>query len=320
MSDFAETLNKLITDRNLTSIKYVTIQNEVNGGDKITKETYSQLYRALHAHLSRLRLSDSVKIISGDLVQDNQRDWFTNIGNTIADVSDGYSIHVYWDYWDTAKLLRRISEVPDIVSSLPKDKQRPLYVTEFGVRGHREKPSMEPGLHEDGAPIANKPLQANQLARFTLEGLNRGYVAFVIWTLEDAWYDRLMPYGVIGSAKDNWPLKPSYHMLRLFTHTTQPGWRAFKVEGQHDSAIVSATSSKNGDLTIYALNHTEKRIEISIGNLGSATRFTPVLWNVSTRGALLREPPVRSDRDGIIKLNIPSLGLVALTTIKPDVP
>jgi hypothetical protein len=44
-------------------------------------------------------------------------------------------------------------------------------------------------------------MQAMELAWFQMEAMIRGYVACVIWTLEDAWYDRLMPYGVIGAAK-----------------------------------------------------------------------------------------------------------------------
>jgi hypothetical protein len=58
------------------------------------------------------------------------------------------------------------------------------------VRGYRADKRVEPGTFGDGKPIADLPLQANQLAWFTLEALDRGFVATVVWTMEDAWYDR----------------------------------------------------------------------------------------------------------------------------------
>ena len=308
MQEFAATLEELVKQRGLTAIRYVTVQNEPNlHEDKIKKDLYTNLYRALDAALKERGLREQIQIVCGDLVQDNQRDWFAHIGQTLADVSDGYSIHVYWDYWDTAKLVRRISEVPPIVQALPADQQRPLFVMEFGVRGHRDVPRNEPGKHDDGTPIADKPLQAMELAWFMMEGLNRGYVSFVVWTLEDAWYDRFMPYGMIGGVKDGWPLKPSYHMLRLFTHTTQPGWRALKIDGDADGKLVSATRGPDGDLTVYALNQTDKPTTVTIAGLPGGT-FHETPWNHErTRTFELRE-------DGVCTIELPPLAMSALTT------
>ncbi|MEO6434763.1 MAG: hypothetical protein ABIP55_03240, partial [Tepidisphaeraceae bacterium] len=178
MAAFARTLEELVKKHQLSAIKYITVQNEVNS-TKIPMEKYNLLYRTLDAEVKRRGLRERIKIISGDLVGENQQAWFKNIGQNLAEVSDGYSIHVYWDYWDTAKLERRIGEVPGIVASLPAGQQRPLYVTEFGVRGRRMEPRVEPGLHDDGTPIGLKPLTAMQLAWFQMEALNRGYVATV---------------------------------------------------------------------------------------------------------------------------------------------
>ena len=311
MAAFAATLEQLIRGEKLTAVRYVTVQNEPNT-TKITLDTYNRLYKSLDAELKKRGLRDDVKIVSGDLVQDNQRDWFANLGENLAGVSDGYSIHVYWDYWDTPKLVRRISEVPKILSTLPPDQQRPLFVTEFGVRGRRAKPSMEPGNHDDGTPIASTPLQAMQLAWFQLEAMNRGYCATVIWTLEDAWYDRLMPYGVIGHAKDGFPLKPGYHMLRLFTHTIEPGWRATKVNGQANGCIVAAARSPDGELTVIALNHTDAPLEIRVAGLPKARIFV-ITWNADGRGELgsgeMVTPPA-----GEYRVALPPMGLTALTT------
>ena len=110
---FADILRDLVEDEHLTAIQYVTLGNEPNDHeDKISIDLYNENYRALNRELRRVGLRDRIKIISGDLVATNQQRWIANLGGNLADVSDGYSTHMYWDYWDPAKLLRRVSEVP----------------------------------------------------------------------------------------------------------------------------------------------------------------------------------------------------------------
>ena len=312
MAAFADTLEKLIREHKLDAIRYVTVQNEVNY-TKVTFETYQRLYRALDEELKRRGLRERIRIISGDLVGENQQAWFKNIGETIADVSDGYSIHVYWDYWDTAKLVRRLNEVPPIVAALPREQRRPLYVTEFGVRGHRGSARVEPGDHEDGTPIAQTPLAAMQLAWFQMEALNRGYVATVIWTLEDARYDRMMPYGLIGRAKDGWPLKPGYHMLRLFTHTIKPSWQAMRVEGALEGVKVAAARGPAGEVTVLALNRNEAPA-ISVAGLKPGVRLRQFVWNARGDGKLSRGEAMQVDATGEVAIELPPLALIALTT------
>jgi hypothetical protein len=38
----------------------------------------------------------------------------------MSDLLDAYSIHVFWDYWDTQKLVDRLTEVRAIVDALPE--------------------------------------------------------------------------------------------------------------------------------------------------------------------------------------------------------
>jgi hypothetical protein len=310
MQQFAELLSNLIEKRKLTAIRYVTIQNEVNGGDKITMEVYNQLYTSLDAHLRRLRLRDKINIVGGDLVSSNQKAWFDNLQQNLAQVCDGYSMHAYWDYWDTAKLQRRISEVPPLLSTAPK----PLYATEFGVRGKRDDPKVEPGIYEDGKPIAGKPLNALQLAWFMMESLNHGYVAAVVWTMEDAWYDRLMPYGLIGQAKDGWPLKPGYYMMRMFTHTCEPGWRAMKVTGESDNHLAAAVRSKDGKLTVYLMNRDAKPARLEVGGLADRALLHTIIWNRDGHGELLVGRDMRTNR-GAVTVALPPMSVTALTTV-----
>ncbi len=312
MKRAAELINEWITKRNLTAIKYVTIQNEVNDEERMPPEKYTLLYRTFDAELKRLGARDKIKIVSGDLVSNHQEVWFAHIGKTIGDISDGYSIHAYWDYWDTEKPLVRLNGPRAIVDALPKDQQRPLYITEFGVRGHRAERKIEPGTFEDGVPVADKPLQANQLARFMLEGLNRGYVAFVVWTMEDACYDRLMPYGLMGTSQEHWRLKPGYHLIRLLTHTTSPGSRAVKIDGEKPDCVVTATRDEKGELAVYALNLSTKLQAVTIAGLKSNHSLAHIGWNRDGAGRLSVGPLIPPENE--ITLRLPPLSMTALTT------
>jgi hypothetical protein len=74
----------------------------------------------------------------------------------MSDIIDAYSIHVFWDYWDTPKLQQRLTEVRTIVDSLPAAGRKPLYVTEYAVRGIRAYGGAtlpEPGVFADGTPM-----------------------------------------------------------------------------------------------------------------------------------------------------------------------
>jgi hypothetical protein len=292
------------------------VQNEPNlHEDKISKELYARLYLTLDAELKRAGIRDKTRVISGDLVQDNQQDWFTFLGQKLSGASDGYSIHAYWDFWDTDKILRRLALPRQIVDSLPPAQRRPLFVTEFGVRGRNKVfHTNDPGDYEDGSPIATQPIQAAELAQFVLQGLNRGYVAFVVWTMDDALYDHPMQYGVIGGAKDGWPLKPGYHVLRLLTHTIQPGWRAVAVEGTADGVIVSAARGPKGELTVLALNTTREARPVSLTGLPAARPFSAYVWNAAGTGQVGRTSDVTA-RGGVARdLKLPSGGMVVLTT------
>jgi hypothetical protein len=311
MTAFVKTLDELVNEHQLTAIRFVTVQNEVNG-TKLPMETYNSIYHSLDSELRKRQLRDRIQIISGDLVQNNQHDWFQNLGEHLAKVSDGYSIHVYWDYWGSAKLVRRISEVSNIVQSLPREQQRPLFVTEFGVRGRRPNQSVPPGDHEDGTPIAMKPLQAAQLAWLQMEAMNRGYVATVIWTLEDAWYDRFMSFGIIGAAKDEFPLKPGYYMLQLFTHTIEPGWHAVKIDGKAQGCIVSAARGPAGDITVLALNKSNVPRQITIAGLSDNT-YSAVTWNQEGDGRICRAEV--ANQSGVYFVTLPPIGMTALTTV-----
>jgi hypothetical protein len=317
MDEFAQILDRLLNKEKLAAIKYITIQNEPNDyEDKLNHDKYVSLYTALDAALRRRGLRERVKIVSGDLVFTNQARWMQMLGSRLSNISDGYSIHTYWDYWDTPWFHRRLSESREAWDALPAEQRRPLFITEFGVRGYRPEKKVEPGTFGDGTPIADTPLQACQLAWFTLEALDRGFVAMVVWTMEDAWYDRLMPYGLIGQAKDNWPVKPGYHLMRLFTHTCKPGWRALKIEGQKATVSVAAVRADNGAFSAYALNQSSQPITVTLAGLPTSPSLHTITWNADKEGSgkLARGEAPKISPVGQVQLTLPPRAMIALTT------
>src|SRR4029077_6401642 len=116
----------------------------------------------LDAQLRERGVRERVHFMGGDLVGttsplgQSQAAWFGYLADHMGDLLDAWSVHVYWNFWDAGKIDRRLlAEVRTIFSSIPSEKRRPVYVTEFGVRGvptFEGEPSFDPGFSPDGTP------------------------------------------------------------------------------------------------------------------------------------------------------------------------
>ena len=317
--EFGRIVADLIEQRGLTAIQYLTIQNEVNGegeggGMRLTFDQYHRLYRALDAELKARGLRDRIKIVAGDLVGLNQTLWLNNLAHYLADVCDAYSIHVYWDYWDTPKLKWRLANVEEVAANLPAQGKRPMHITEFGVRGFHVDEKVEPGYFWNGKPIADSKIQAIEIAWFMLEAINGGFVCMVQWDMYDVWYDRRMGYGIIGQPANNWKLKPAYWVLNLFTHTTRPGWESLRVDGSRDDQSVAAMRSPLGELTVFAMNRGEEAADFSIAGVPGNARFRRTVWNANGKGTL-GEPDTIAVDDRRLAAMLPPLTVTAFTTL-----
>jgi hypothetical protein len=303
----------LIRDERLACVRYATLQNEPNSFD-MDKAKYVTLYRVFDAELRRLGVREHLKIVGGDLVSTDQDAWFERMAADLFGVLDGYAVHEYSDYWDPARMLQRVSEVPPIVASLPAAGRKPIYLMEFGVRGHRKEKNQEPGLYEDGRQMCDVSVEGNQLACYIVEAVNRGYVATCQWDLVDVLYDRSrMQYGAIGAPKDGFPLKPAYSLLRMFTHSAGVGWSVVKVEGEADLRSVAAMRSKEGRWVIFAVNRAAEVKTLSVGGLPRGVRFGGTVWNGDGKGAVGETAGVTVDDQGTMVLSMPPMSVVALT-------
>jgi hypothetical protein len=240
----------------------------------------------------------------------------------MSDVLDAYSIHVYWDYWDTAKLESRLAEVRAIdLATGP----RPIYVTEFGVRGNRSAfglPAHEPGLWGDlETPMAETNVNAFQLAWFNILASRLGYPASVSWDAFNAQYDSgTQDFSCIGPAP-TFQLRPCYWLLRLFTATTQPGWNVLGVPGASGGRLVTAYAGPMGQYTVIGLDRggaqmndaSGSLVSYAVGGLPAGTTFRLVLWNADGTGVLSNGAAVTTDSSGTARFAVPLQAVFALT-------
>jgi hypothetical protein len=242
----------------------------------------------------------------------------------MGDVLDAYSIHVYWDFWSPEKIERRLTEVRQIVDGLPPEQRKPLYVMEFGARGHRDPGDAGPGTFDDGAPLATTNANAFQHAWLDVLAPRLGFSGAVKWDAYFGRYDaKPQAYTMIGPPQEGWPLRPVYQLTRLFTAATRPGWRVVAVDGAKGPRVVTAFAGPRGELTIFGLdsqgallNTTSATVSTyAIGGLPPATTFRLQLWNADGTGTLAAPLAVTSDASGVIRIGAPLQCVFALTTL-----
>jgi hypothetical protein len=310
----ARLLQDLVRNRSLTAVRYVTLQNEVNS-TRITMDSYDAFYRMFDHDLRAVGLRDQIQIVGGDLLRKKEAAWFENLATELADVCDGYSVHMYWEYPQAADYIRRrMNEIALIQDGLPARERRPLFITEFGVRGKDwHERGKEPGVYEGGSPIVQTAVQALQIGWLMTEATRRGYVATVQWEAYDVGYPRIrMHYGLLGEARQGWPLRPAYQVLRLFTHTVASGWRAVRLEGDSSEVALAAVQGPKAGLTLMALNHSERAQPISIGGLRPNLVFRRLLWAAGDKDRL-RDLGDLASSAASLELSLPPRSLTALT-------
>ena len=350
MNRFAAVLEDLVRVRGLTNVRWVTVQNEPNTpGLQITTDQYNALYRALDAELVARGLRQQIGLMGGDLVESSgardQRVWFQYMAHNMNDILDAYSVHIYWNYWDTARMVFRLEDVRQIVTEeLPADARKPVFITEFGVRGIQNfsgKPAFQPGYWEDGTQMSRTNIEAFQMLWFDVLASQLGFSGVVKW---DAYWGRYdngynQSWWLIGPADEGWPLMPSYHALRLLLQVTERGWQVlgvnpwaeddWKLDAQDQpqdqpEKELAAYSGPNGELTLFGLDthggalngaSGEPAPAYSIGGLAPGTELNLLLWNAAANGADSVVGTVTANAAGLVRFNVPQHAAFALTTL-----
>ncbi len=325
---FATVLIDLVRNRGITNLRWLTLQNEPNR-TRITMAQYEAQYRALDPYIQSIR--GQVKYMGGDLVRapdvgpPNQQAWLQYMATKMADILDAYSIHVFWDYFDTQKLVDRLTEVRAIVDALPQAGRKPLYVSEYGIRGLRTfngVPAGDPGVWEDGTPMTQTNVNAFQHAWFDILATRLGYVGTSKWDSYFGKYDNgTQAYYMIGSPADGWPLYPIYNFMRLMTSNVSQGWRTVNVDSvPNTSRLLTAYAGKAGEHTVVGLDTAGAQLNTvsptvvtyTIGGLPPSRSFALTIWNQAGDGLVGAPQPAATDTAGVVTVSVPQHAVFAL--------
>jgi hypothetical protein len=329
---FADVLLDLVRNKGITHLKWLTLQNEPNR-TRITMDVYEKQYRDLDPLIQSIR--GQVKYMGGDLVRGpdtgapNQDVWFQYLAAHMSDILDAYSIHVFWDYWDTQKLVDRLTEVRAIVDALPENARKPIYVAEYGVRGQRTfngAPQVDPGVWEDGTPITQTNVSAFQQAWFDILAADLGYLGTSKW---DSYYGKYdngnQAYYLIGAPQSGWPLYPMYNLLQLFTTTVKRGWEVLSVDSVPDtSRILAAYVGKQKQLTVIGLDTVGAQLNTgttttssySIAGFPPSKPVNLLIWNANADGLVAPKQVLKSDSNGVVSVTVGQHSVFVLTTIR----
>jgi hypothetical protein len=335
---FAELVADLLNPpQPITKLKWLTLRNEPNGRAPIKKQLYAECYRDFDAELRRLGVRQHVGLMGGDLLQNNQQEWFRVLATQkdLKRVLDAYSIHVYWNYSQPGKISKRLAEVRRIRDRLPAPgKTMPLYVMECGVRGTKKVAQPEdPGFWKDKKTrIADTNVNAFQRCWFILEAAARGYNGIVAWDAYHALYDRdkknMRHYGLLGGPKehpDPWPRRPAFRAQRLLMRAVQPGWHVLPLSGGSPAHRVVAFANPDDprQLTITGLDtngaqlNTQRpdKTAYTIKGVPANTHFQLCYWNRDGNGLNSFNDEANSNSDGGVSIEAPLHSMFVLTTL-----
>ena len=347
MGQFAAILDDLVRTRGLTNVRWVTVQNEPND-TVVTLEQYNALYRALHTHLVARGLREQIGLMGGDLLErgdgmnlpnPDQRVWFQYMAANMNDILDAYSVHIYWNYWDIPRMEFRLKDVRKIVTEeLPENARKPIYITEFGVRGIRNivgKPVIPPGYWQDGTQLARTNIAGFQQLSLSLLSAQLGFTGAVKWDAYWGKYDLgTQAHWLIGPAEEGWPLFPAYHAFRLLLQTTQRGWQVLGVDpwteddwqvgvSDQPEKEVTASAGATGELTLLGLDTHGRDLNAastetpaySFGGLPPYATFNLAVWNAAANGENAITGTLTTNAAGVARFEVPLHAAFSLTTV-----
>jgi hypothetical protein len=219
--------------------------------------------------------------------------------------------------------------VRTIFSTIPAPQRRPLYITEFGVRGlegFEGERSFEPGYWPDGTPMSATNAAAFQQAWFNIRAAQLGFSGTVKWDVYPAKYDAgTQDHSALGSAADGWPRRPVYRVLQLLTLTTQP--RGGSIVELVPSAtadppkLLTAYVSPAKDITILGLDTDGGTISTTsnalvpyrVGGLPPNSFFRLFVWNGDGTGVTVDGGFLTTSPAGTVEFSTPLDSVFALT-------
>lgn len=341
MSRFADLIAQVVNDDGIDPL-WVTLFNEPNS-TRQTPSQYEQVYRLLDGYLRDRGVRDRVHFMGGDLVGttsplgQSQVDWFQYMATHMSDLLDAWSVHIYWNFWEPDKIERRLNtEVRTIFAAIPAELRRPLFVTEFGVRGLptiEGENNFQPGLWPDGTPLEQTNAVAFQEAWFMIRAAQLGFSGTAKWDLDAGKYDNGTQYfSAVGPGTDGWPTRPVYNLLQLLAEATAQRFGSIvdvvAGPGADPAKRLTAYISPVGGITILGLDTlgglaattSHDAVPYSIGGLPANTLFHLVTWNADGTGRNVDIGFMDSGATGTLAFSVPLDAVFALTTTPLSLP
>ncbi len=355
MEGLAALLHEEIYQRGHTAIRFVTIQNEGNTanpdrtcpgqttGTYICRVDMNQAYRTLDAAMRAqdppLRGPDAphrIRFIGGDLVygrgggDNHYQAWMTWMDQNMDDILDGWSIHVYWFYWNQWKTTdpspltgSGVTLIRQAMAHRNALGGKPLYIMEAGVRGYPDRVSRDfPGFYQKDCsvneagctPMEDTIAGSAHQAYFDLTAARLGYRAVTKWeaTRRD---DRT--WGILGAPWNDWPKKPSYHLRDMWNAAIEPGWTAFPAATSPASYTVAAgfRSPDRAATSVLLVNDSSATREVEIRQLPAGTTFKLWSWNQpGLSGQVCYRPSRTSSSAGTLTVTLHPQNAIALTS------
>jgi hypothetical protein len=332
MGRFADELAGLLRDGAIPSL-WVTLFNEPNTTQRTLPE-YEQVHRLLDRELRARGVRHRVRFMGGDLIRstagDPQIEWFRYMARNMGDLLDAWSVHVYWDFWEPDKIDERLlREVRSIYDVIPEGQRRPLYITEFGVRGlgtFEGEPSFEPGYWPDGTPMSATNTAAFQQAWFNIRATQLGFSGTVKWDVYPAKYDSgTQDHSALGPAAQGWTERPVYRVLQLMTLATEPRGGSIvelvPATAADGSKLLTGYVSPAQDITILGLDtdggsiptSSNAPVSYSVGGLPPNTFFRLLVWNGDGTGTNVDNGFITTSPVGTAEFSAPLDAVFALT-------
>ncbi len=354
MKAFAAVLKDLAVTHHVTNVRWVTLQNEPNTPlkdgappSRINPPRVNEMYRQLDKALTTNGLRPQIRFMGGDLLEGalpvpanpvlpqsfnaptsdwnaytDEAYWLTWMKEHMSDILDAYSMHIYWDV---------VEEMPPHPIKFQARLQsmagagKPIYVTEYGVRGKRPEEEDGPGTFTDGKPLETLNVTAFQHAWFQIEAARLKCAGTIKWDCFYGIYDRdPQSYYVLNAPENNiWAAYPTYHLLWLFMNTTEPTWLTSSVAGvEPEWAALAEFRGPATELTVIGLDtrwatrndnsEVPSTYEIPTG-LVEGTQLSLVVWNHNGGGALTHQPVIKVSAHGIATVDVPQHAVFALT-------
>jgi len=344
MDDFAAIIKDA---RAKAATTHITIMNEVNSYDIAkalqplkTMQLYEALYRDLHESLARRSdpldgsktLAETVQLIGGDLVEkgpgritvnkqrfpygpSSQNDWLDYMRHHMADVLDGYSIHVYWQPDEFPK--RPTTRLENLAKLGIK---KPVFITEYGVRWRAARPrpgtiDMTPG----GLRMERSSIAAFQHAWFNALAPQYGVAGLSKWVLyKTTKKGEFGEWGMIGprTGAPAFDPAPSCDVFGLFNDLVLPQWTPDGFGYALDGSVLASRFKGSGTKrSVIVLNAGTRAVQVQVPGLPKNSSVFAADWNNRGKGKRRSLPRSPTDAQGNATVTVPPQGFVGLSTV-----